>query len=65
MPGGLNGLEHSREELAVVRVREVDDLLAAADKFECDPVSLVGLVQEVGRDPELWKLSVKHYHSLL
>ena len=53
MPGGLNCLEHSREELAVVRVREVDYLLAAADKFEFDPVSLVGFVQEVGRDSEL------------
>ena len=48
-----------------MRVREVDDLLAAADKFERDPVPLVGRVQEVGRDPELRELAVEHHDPLL
>ena len=56
---------HLGEEVAVVRVREVDELLAALDKFEFDAVLLVGLYKETGGYPELGELPVKHDDSLL
>jgi len=65
IPGGFNSMIHLCEKVHVMRVLEINHYLAASDEFESYSVSLVSLVQEIGGYPDFWKLSVKHYHSLL
>ena len=60
-PGDLDVVLHFAKEVeVVVLVGVVDELFAAVDELELEPVLLVGRLEEGGRDLDLWEGAVEH-----